>query len=204
MNYQNNFIIETDKDKIDEFIQKNNIPSELLDELYYLINLNLLVTDTPVLELVNLMDGWNTLFIKIKTNNDYSILVDFYTKFIEVLEKYPSMIEYLNIDITKKGIELPIKMIDWNELTLDQMVNYLKEKHQFSSTGETKCILSLIDFYEKSKKSSKLEITDDQLKSIIELTAFEDSVGGDVWGKDNYLGTMDELIKDAKKIINLL
>jgi hypothetical protein len=46
------------------------------------------------------------------------------------------------------------RWIDWNKLSLDEMVEYLKQKHQFSSTGESKCIFELIQFYEdrKSKK----------------------------------------------------
>jgi hypothetical protein len=43
------------------------------------------------------------------------------------------------------------EMFDWNTLSLDQMAEYLKEKYRFSSTGESKCIHSLIEFYEKNK-----------------------------------------------------
>ena len=46
---------------------------------------------------------------------------------------------------------LPKGWADWNELSLDEMVEYLKKKHMFSSTGESKCIYELIDFYEKNK-----------------------------------------------------
>lgn len=48
--------------------------------------------------------------------------------------------------------ELPEGWIDWNLLTLDQMVEYLKNKYQFSSSADAKCIFSLIEFYEKNKK----------------------------------------------------
>jgi len=47
--------------------------------------------------------------------------------------------------------ELPKGWIDWNELTLDQMVEHLRNKYMFSSSGDAKCIGSLIDFYEKNK-----------------------------------------------------
>ncbi len=40
---------------------------------------------------------------------------------------------------------------DWNTLTLDQMVEYLRNKHRLSSTGESKCIFHLINFYDKHK-----------------------------------------------------
>jgi len=49
--------------------------------------------------------------------------------------------------------ELSKNWIDWNELTLDQMVEYLKEKYKFSSSGDAKCIFSLIEFYEKNNKN---------------------------------------------------
>ena len=35
---------------------------------------------------------------------------------------------------------LPGGFIDWNTLSLDEMVKYLKEKYMFSSTGDAKCI----------------------------------------------------------------
>jgi hypothetical protein len=60
------------------------------------------------------------------------------------------------IKLTKEQIEqnkktLSIGFLDWNTLTLDQMVEYLEEKHKFSSTGEAKCIFELIEFYKKHK-----------------------------------------------------
>jgi len=52
----------------------------------------------------------------------------------------------------KKDKELPLGWLDWNTLSLDEMVDYLEKKHMFSSTGESKCIFELIDFYKKNKK----------------------------------------------------
>lgn len=43
-------------------------------------------------------------------------------------------------------------LLDWNTLSLDEMVEYLRKKHMFSSTGESLCIYYLIDFYDKNKK----------------------------------------------------
>lgn len=40
-------------------------------------------------------------------------------------------------------------MKDYNELTLKESVEYLREKHQFNSSGEAKCIYDLIRFYDK-------------------------------------------------------
>src|SRR3970040_770503 len=45
---------------------------------------------------------------------------------------------------------LPEGWLDWNKLTLDQMVEYLRQKYMFSSSGDAKCINHLIEFYEKN------------------------------------------------------
>jgi hypothetical protein len=42
-------------------------------------------------------------------------------------------------------------MFDWNTLSLDEMVEYLRQKYMFSSTGDAKCIYHLIEFYDKHK-----------------------------------------------------
>ncbi len=47
--------------------------------------------------------------------------------------------------------KLPEGWMDWNTLTLDQMVDYLREKHMFSSSGESLCIHKLIEFYDRNK-----------------------------------------------------
>jgi hypothetical protein len=41
--------------------------------------------------------------------------------------------------------------LDWNTLSLDQMVEHLRQKFMFSSSGDTKCIYHLIEFYDKHK-----------------------------------------------------
>ena len=47
------------------------------------------------------------------------------------------------------------EMLDWNTLSLDQMVDYLENKYKYSSTGDAKCIAELIDFYRKNKNNKK-------------------------------------------------
>lgn len=42
-------------------------------------------------------------------------------------------------------------MFDWNTLNLEQMVEHLRRKFMFSSSGDAKCINTLIDFYDKNK-----------------------------------------------------
>ena len=46
---------------------------------------------------------------------------------------------------------LPDGWLDWNTLSLDQMVEYLRKKYMFSSSGDAKCIYHLIEFYDKHK-----------------------------------------------------
>ena len=49
------------------------------------------------------------------------------------------------------GSALPEGWIDWNTLSLDQMVEYLRKKYMFSSSADAKCIYHLIEFYDKHK-----------------------------------------------------
>lgn len=46
---------------------------------------------------------------------------------------------------------MPLGCIDWNKLSLDQLVAYLEEKHQFSSRGESFAINRLIEYYKEHK-----------------------------------------------------
>ena len=49
------------------------------------------------------------------------------------------------------GSDLPDGWLDWNTLSLDKMVEYLRKKYMFSSSGDAKCIYHLIEFYDKYK-----------------------------------------------------
>lgn len=51
------------------------------------------------------------------------------------------------------GVEqkLPNGWVDWNTYSLDQLVDYLKHKYRFVSTGEAHAIYRLIEFYEQKK-----------------------------------------------------
>lgn len=50
------------------------------------------------------------------------------------------------------GSVLPEGWLDWNTLSLNQMVEYLRNKYMFSSSGDAKCIYHLIEFYDKHKE----------------------------------------------------
>lgn len=49
------------------------------------------------------------------------------------------------------GSSLSEGWLDWNTLSLKQMVEYLRQKYIFSSSGDAKCIYHLIEFYDKHK-----------------------------------------------------
>lgn len=49
------------------------------------------------------------------------------------------------------GSALPEGWMDWNTLSLDQMVEHLRQKFMFSSSEDAKCIYHLIEFYDKHK-----------------------------------------------------
>lgn len=42
-------------------------------------------------------------------------------------------------------------MLDWNTLSLDEMVKYLEDKFKFDSSGTAKCVHHLIEFYKDNK-----------------------------------------------------
>jgi len=56
-----------------------------------------------------------------------------------------------NCICNEKKIELPEGWLDWNTLSLDDMVEYLRNKYQFLSSGDAKCIFHLIEFYDNHK-----------------------------------------------------
>lgn len=47
--------------------------------------------------------------------------------------------------------ENKLPLFDWNQLSVDECVAYLKNKHLLSSKGEAKCIFELINAYEQLK-----------------------------------------------------
>ncbi len=75
----------------------------------------------------------------------------------EYLDSTTGRIEILDYELFKpffiKKEELPEGWLDWNTLSLDQMVDHLKNKFRFDSSGTAKCIFTLIEFYEDYKRS---------------------------------------------------
>ena len=72
----------------------------------------------------------------------------------------PKQIEYIALIMEEyaalfqppvSGSALPNGWMDWNKLTLDEMVEYLRNKYMFSSSGDAKCIYHLIEFYDNHK-----------------------------------------------------
>ncbi len=48
--------------------------------------------------------------------------------------------------------QIPAGWLDWNTLSLDQMVSHLEQEFKYSSTGTAKCIHHLVEFYHQNKK----------------------------------------------------
>lgn len=55
------------------------------------------------------------------------------------------------LSLSGDGSALPDGWMDWNTLSLYQMVEHLRKKFMFSSSGDAKCILHLIEFYDKHR-----------------------------------------------------
>lgn len=87
------------------------------------------------------MRSWNIWQKNIK-NNDMTKV----NKLTTFNEKETTFVSSETTLITKEG------WLDWNLLSLDQMVEYLRNKYRFSSTGDAKCIYHLIEFYDKHKE----------------------------------------------------
>lgn len=62
--------------------------------------------------------------------------------------------------------------LDWNTLTLDQMVEYLEHKYALSSSGDAKCIFSLIEYYKQHKVKSDEDEKIDIFKKASETVEF--------------------------------
>jgi hypothetical protein len=50
-----------------------------------------------------------------------------------------------------ESLSVPEGWIDWNKLTLDQAVNWLRKRFMFESSGDARTVYMLIDFYDKYK-----------------------------------------------------
>jgi len=78
--------------------------------------------------------------------------------YTEPLQKQISMMQ-IELEALKQkcnigavsGSALPNGWMDWNKLTLDEMVEYLRNKYMFNSSGDAKCIYHLIEFYDNHK-----------------------------------------------------
>ena len=58
--------------------------------------------------------------------------------------------DYFQCDCDEsKKVKMECK--NWNEMTIDQMVDHLKNKYRFLSSEDAKYIMTLIEFYEKHK-----------------------------------------------------
>lgn len=78
-----------------------------------------------------------------KSNNDFYVLSP---EEYKMLKRKNKLLKILNFNEKEN-----FGWIDWNTLSLDEMVKHLKDKFRFSSTGTAFSINKLIEFYEKNK-----------------------------------------------------
>jgi hypothetical protein len=102
------------------------------------------------LNLCILTDGLTDKLDFSNLNNCEKVIIVSIDQICPILNSGNVLIKQIIINIDE-NLKLPGGFIDWNKLSLDQMVNYLKKKYMFDSSGDAKCIFELIDFYEKHK-----------------------------------------------------
>lgn len=66
--------------------------------------------------------------------------------------------EQENIDRLNGKDALPEGWIDWNQVPLEDQIEFLKERYKFDSSAEAFCVYNLIDFYRKSVSTNKTNI----------------------------------------------
>ena len=54
-------------------------------------------------------------------------------------------------ELHKSMEEKEYKFVDWNQYSLDQLADYLRNKYMFQSSGEALAIYKLVEFYKKNK-----------------------------------------------------
>lgn len=100
------------------------------------------------------------------------------------------------------GSILPEGWMDWNALSLEQMVEYLREKYKYDSSGDAKCIYSLIEFYDKHKfKNYDVKSAAEKIANIFSLNHPVGSFGKfmkavEEWRKEFTQEELDEMFKD--------
>lgn len=55
----------------------------------------------------------------------------------------------------KVKMKTPLKMFDWNEMTMDQYAKHLEDKFMVDSSGTAKCAMEMVDFYKAHKDPEK-------------------------------------------------
>lgn len=61
-------------------------------------------------------------------------------------------------------------LFDWNQLSIEDCIKYLKDKYCFSSSGDAKCIYTLIEAYEGLTNETKMN---DKQKEVIDAIVGE-------------------------------
>ena len=52
------------------------------------------------------------------------------------------------------SLEEKYGFIDWNQLSMDDLADFLEEKYRFHSTGTAFAVMRMIEFYHENKSES--------------------------------------------------
>lgn len=121
---------------------------------------NNLIFPSPVLEPDE--ENPSGSYLQIKTSDGFKTAIvgdwiikdgsgEFYSSKYDTFMLSHDKIESKDVIRNSSSGSLPEGWLDWNALSLEQMVSYLRQKHMLSSSGDAKCIYSLIEFYDKHK-----------------------------------------------------
>ena len=86
-------------------------------------------------------------------------------------------------------------------IALKYIVGYKSKYGHWDETIFKEKDLEKLYKYLKKNYNKSIPISKKTIRKILELTTHEQSEGGDVWGNDTVLGTMEQLTDDVIKII---
>lgn len=67
-------------------------------------------------------------------------------------------------------------VLDWNKMTIDQHISYLRSKYNYSSSGDAKAIFELINAYEQLKKENLMDKQNQVIDAIIGERRYQDEM----------------------------
>lgn len=92
-----------------------------------------------------------------KQNKDHIRLAKYASKSIPHKVYVNPNLPHKEKQIRKNDIKISdnCTFIDWNELSMDELAEYLENKFEYNSTGDALAILKMVNFY-RNNKNDKL------------------------------------------------